>query len=309
MNGVTWAVLAMMAVGSAGGPSDDLTREALGRFPSSTANLEFCDLAKMRPLPAYAALRQRFLGGDMQQLVASLETLGVRDEDVDQLALGAGPVADRPGLELYGVAQGRFKPSEITSRAQAAGLEPLRVNGYAVYCSGGDTAARCFAILDDTHGVFGSRDMVDFMLYAAAGTDSLAKVPLVTARVANPPVDASAWGIATGPAVAEWVKVVMPMPEEGQNSLAPVLASVVSIAYEVRAGQNVALSADLACTDAASAARLRQSLDAARALQQFAWRTMRPGVPNPYERVGFSAQGSQLQFRATMDYDALGLTK
>jgi hypothetical protein len=309
MNLLAWTVLAMMTVGHAAGPTDDLVRQALDRFPSSTANLEFCNVSKMRPLPAYAALRQRFLGAEMQQLVASLETLGVRDEDVDRLALGAGPVADRPGLELYGIAEGRFKPSDITARARAAGMDPLVVNGYPVYCFGGDAAARCFAILDPARGVFGSRDMIDYMLYADAGTDSLAKVPLVTARVAHPPADASVWGIATGPAVAEWVNVVMPMPAEGQNSLAPVLASVVSISYEVRAGQNVALSADLACTNAESAARLRQSLDAARALQQFAWRTMRPDVPNPYERLAFSAQGSQLQFRATMDYDALGLKR
>lgn len=312
MKGLTWAILAVLLVAALlvaapAGAADDLVKEALARFPSSTANLEFCNLAKMRPLPAYAALRQRFIAGDMQQMVASLETLGVRDEDVDRLALGAGPVADRPGLELYGVAQGRFNPSDVASRAKAAGLDPLAVNGYSVYCVGADPAARCFALLDQAHGVFGSRDMVDYMLYSGIGTDSLAKVPLFSDRLASPPPDASVWGIATGPAVAEWVKVVMPMPPEAQGSLAPVLADVVSIAYEVRAGQNVALSADLACTTAESASRLRQSLDAARALQQFAWRTMHPDVPNPYERVAISARGTQLQFRATMDYDALGL--
>jgi hypothetical protein len=306
MNFLAWTVLAMMSATAPGGagPVDALVREALGRFPHSTSHFEVCDLARMRSLPSYAALRQRFMGGDVQQLAASLATLGVRDEDIDRLAIGAGP--GPLGLQLYGVAQGRFDLRTITTGAQAAGIEPLRINGFTVYCFGSSTNPPCIAILNEARGVFGTRDMVDFMLYATDGTDSLAKDPAVSARAARPPADATIWGMATGPAVAEWVRVVMPMPEEGQSSIAPALANVVSISYEVRAGQKMVLTADLTCTSAEGAAGLRQSLDTVRLLQQIAWKMLHPDAPNPYAELAFRSQGAQVLVNATMDYSVLG---
>ncbi len=309
MNTVSWALLAMMAAGPLIAPADDFVREALGRFPRATAHLEICDLARMRSLPAYAMLRQRFMSEDMLQLAASLERLGVREEDVDRLALGSGPGSGQKGLELYGMAQGRFDLPRIVGGAQVLGIEPLRVNGYSLYCFGGAPSSPCITILDQTRGVFGSRDMVDFMLYATEGTDSLGTDPMVSARAARAPTDATIWGIATGPAVAEWVRVVMPMPAEGQDSLAPVLSSVVSIYYEVRAGQKVTLTADLTCTSADNAARLRQTLDAVRLLQQVAWRTLHPDAANPYEQLTVKAQGAQVLVNATIDYAALGAAR
>ncbi len=306
MNLLAWTVITTMAVAPRGGAgaADDLVRDALGRFPRLTSHFEVCELARMRTLAAYATLRERFMGGDVRQLAASLETLGVRDENVDRLVLGAGPGPQ--GLQLYGEAQGRFDLPKIVLNATAAGVEPLRINGVPVYCFGGSSNSQCIAILDEARGVFGPRDMVDFMLYATPETDSLAKDPVVAARAAGAPADATIWGIATGPAVAEWVHVVMPMPAEGQSSLAPALSNVVSISYEVRAGQKATLTADLTCTSAESAAGLRQSLDTVRILQQAAWKMLQPGVANPYAELAFRAQGVHLFTSATMDYAALG---
>ena len=304
MNSITWAVMAMMAAGPVAGAGDDLVRDALARFPHQTTNFEVCNLARMRSLPSYAVIRQRFLGDDLRQFTESLTTIGVRDEDVDSLAIGTGP--GQQGLQLYGLAQGRFDLSKIMAGAQTAGIEPLRVNSYPVFCFGVAANPPCIAILNEARGVFGSRDMVDFMLYAGKETDSLASDPAVSARAARAPADATVWGIASGPAVAEWVRVVMPIPAEGQASLAPVLANVVSISYEVRAAQKVALSADLTCTSAENATLLRQSLDTVRLLQQLAWRTLNKDAPNPYEQLGFRAQGTQLLFTATLDYAVLG---
>ena len=309
MNLMAWTALTMMAAGpvAGAGVADDLVPDALGRFPRSTSHFEVCDLARMRSLPSYAALRQRFMGGDVEQLATSLATLGVHDEDVDRLALGAGP--DPQGLQLYGVAQGRFDLSKIVAGAQAAGLDPLRINGYPVYCFGNSTNPSCIAILNETRGVFGSRDMVDFMLYATAETDSLAKDPAVSARAARAPTDTTIWGMATGQAVAEWVRVVMPMPAEAQDSLAPALANVVSISYDVRAGQKMVLTADLTCTSAEGAAGLRQSLDTVRLLQQVAWKMLHPDAANPYAELAFRSQGAQLLVNATMDYAVLGAAR
>jgi hypothetical protein len=306
MNGITWTVVAMMAAGPPAGVSDALVREALGRFPRQTVHFEICDLARIRPLPGYGVLRQRFLREDTLRLVTSLATLGVHEEDVDRLALGTGPGSGQQGLELYGVAQGRFDLATIMAAAQIAGIERVFVNGYPLYCFEGAGNSPCIAILNETLGVFGSRDMVDFMLWATDKTETLSSDPVVTARVARAPADATIWGVATGPAVAEWVRVVMPMPPEGQNSLAPLLANVTSIAYEVRTGQKVTLTADLTCANADAAARLRESLDTVRVLQQLAWQTMNQGVANPYQQMTFRTQGTQLLISLTIDYAVLG---
>lgn len=304
--GITWAVLAVLVFVSPAGAADDLVRDALGRFPRSTAHFEVCEVAKIRPLPGYATLRQRFLGGDMLRMVNSLQSLGVREEDVDRLVMGAGPVQGRPGLEFYGVAQGRFSAAAVASGAQSAGVDPIRINGVATYCFGSEPSSPCVALLNETRGVFGARDMVDFMLYATPATDSLAADAAVSARVAKAPLDASLWGVATGPAVEEWVRLVMPIPPEGKDSLAPLLADVTALGYEVRAGQRVALAADLSCRGAEAAARLRQTFEAARALQQLAWRSLQGGAPNPYESLAFRSQGTQVFVSLAMDYAALG---
>ena len=144
------------------------------------------------------------------------------------------------------------------------------------------------------------------MLYATASTDALAKDPVFSGWAARAPADATVWGLATGPAVAEWVRVVMPVPAEGQASLAPVVERVTSLTYEVRAGQKVMLSSDLTCTSRENATLLRQTLEAVRLLQQMAWRTMHQDAPNPYEQLTFRTQDTHLLFNATMDYAALG---
>ena len=309
MIGITLAALAMMATGPlpAAPVADDLVREALGRFPHQTVHFEVCELARMRALPSYAALRQKFMSGDTGQLADSLARLGLRDEDVDRLVLGAGPGAD--GLQLYGVAQGRFDPARIAAGAQAAAIDPITINGHTAYCFGGANTSSCIAVLSSARGVFGSRDMVDFMLYAAAETDSLAKDAGVSARATRAPADATIWGIATGQAVTEWARVVMPVPAEGQDALAPVLSNVVSIWYEVRAAQKVALSAELTCASAESAARLRQTLDAVRLAQQFAWKALHADAANPYEQLSFRSQGADVFLAATLDYAALGASQ
>lgn len=307
MNLIAWTVLTMMAAGPVVGPGDELVREALGRFPRQTSHFEVCDLAKMRSLPAYTLLRQRFMGDDMLQLADSLSKLGVRDEDVDRLALGTSP--GEQGSQLYGVAQGRFDLPKMMAGALASGIDPLRINGYPVYCFGAASNSPCISILSETRGVFGSRDMVGFMLYATASTDSLAKDPVFSGWAARAPTDATVWGLANGPAVAEWVRVVMPVPAEGQASLAPVVASVTSLTYEVRASQKVMLTSDLTCTSRENATLLRQTLEAVRLLQQMAWRTMRQDAPNPYEQLTFRTQDTHLLFNATMDYAALGTAR
>jgi hypothetical protein len=101
----------------------------------------------------------------------------------------------------------------------------------------------------------------------------------------------------------------MPMPAEAQDSLSPALANVVSIGYDVRAGQKMVLTADLACTSAESAVGLRQSLDTVRLLQQVAWKMLHPDAANPYAELAFRAQGTQLLVNATMDYAVLGTAR
>ena len=71
--------------------AQDLVKEALRGFPTQTVRLEYSSPAKLRALPNYASLRQRYIGPRLRKLVTELGQLGVREEDISGLVLGWQP--------------------------------------------------------------------------------------------------------------------------------------------------------------------------------------------------------------------------
>ena len=68
--------------------AQDLVKEALSGFPTQTIRLEFSSPAKLRSLPNYASLRQRYVGPKLRKLIDALGQLGVREDDISGLVLG-----------------------------------------------------------------------------------------------------------------------------------------------------------------------------------------------------------------------------
>src|SRR5215471_17162393 len=67
---------ALFAAAGLQAQEQDIVKEALQFFPADTVHLEYSNPAKLRKLPNYASLRQRYLGAQLQKIEQSLGKLG-----------------------------------------------------------------------------------------------------------------------------------------------------------------------------------------------------------------------------------------
>ena len=148
----------------------DLVKEALGGFPSQTIRLEFSSPPKLRSLPNYASLRQRYIGPRLRKLVDELGQLGIHEEDISGLVLGWQPGSTE--MALYGFASGRFSAQAITESAQQRNMTPTPIAGKQAYCLEAGLAGTCVVVLQDSLGAFGSLTALTSILEAREGQNS-----------------------------------------------------------------------------------------------------------------------------------------
>ena len=144
--------------------AQDLVKEALGGFPTQTIRLEFSSPAKLRSLPNYASLRQRYIGPRLRKLVEELGQLGIREEDISDLVLGWQPGSAE--LALYGFATGRFTAQAVTESASQRNMPATPIAGKQAYCLEAGLAGTCVVVLEDSVGAFGSLTALTSMLEA-----------------------------------------------------------------------------------------------------------------------------------------------
>jgi hypothetical protein len=123
--------------------AQDILSQALTTFPARTFRVEYSNSAKLRSLPNYTSLRQRYLSPRLQKLEESLAQLGIKESDVDEVMLGwqetrsATATVAKPGqsgkevssMDLYGLASGRFDDRALGAAAANQGLTPHSVAG------------------------------------------------------------------------------------------------------------------------------------------------------------------------------------
>src|SRR5947208_15861452 len=68
--------------------AQELVKDALQSFPTQSVRREYSNSAKLRKLPDYTVLRQRYLGPQLQKLEKSLSQLGIQERHVDELVMG-----------------------------------------------------------------------------------------------------------------------------------------------------------------------------------------------------------------------------
>ena len=158
-------VVLVMLPGSA--MAQDLVKEALSGFPTQTIRLEFSNPAKLRALPNYASLRQRYIGPRLRKLVDALAQLGIREEDISNLVTGWQPGTTEMGL--YGFATGNFSAQAITQSAAERNITPTPVAGKQAYCLEAGLAGSCIVVLQDSLGAFGSLTALTSMLETHEG--------------------------------------------------------------------------------------------------------------------------------------------
>jgi hypothetical protein len=287
-------------------PAQDLVKEALSGFPTQTIRLEFSTPAKLRSLPNYASLRQRYMGPRLHKLVEALGQLGVREEDISGLVMGWQPGSTE--MVLYGFATGRFSAQAVTQSAEQRNMAATPIAGKQAYCLEGGLTGTCVVVLQDSLGAFGSLTALTSMLEAREGQiPSLSSDNRIPSLVAGANKDAPIWGVAVGPAVADWFRGWMPNQGNIKLDWGKVFGDVNSLTYSVVAGDNVTLGLKMDCKSSESAASLRQVMEGLKLVQQIAWDSQNPGKPNPYQAMNVGLESNQVSLSLTTGYAELEL--
>jgi len=115
------AVLAMTAASAL---AQGVVKEAMATFPMDTSRLEYSSTAKLRQLPDYATLHERYLGPSLRTLETQLATLGIRETDINEIVLGWSMIGGK--LTMEGLAAGQIDPQIMARDAAAQGVPPHR---------------------------------------------------------------------------------------------------------------------------------------------------------------------------------------
>jgi hypothetical protein len=285
--------------------AQDLITDALQWFPKNTQALEYSNPSTLRGLPAYQSLRAHYLGRDLQELERSLAKLGIQESDINELILGWQGKAGN-SLQYEGLASGSLNPEAIERSAVASGLEATSLHSEKAYCFPSTRNPVCLAILPGGIGAFGPLPALGAMLEARDGQGpSAASDASFTQLVHDAKSDAPIWGVAKGVAVAKWFDAWMPSEKNLQMNWSSAFQNVRALSYQIQAGSNIDLSVKLECSDAQSAASLRQLIDGLKLIQQLAWEASNPSQPNPFENLDVQASENHVSFKLTADYAAL----
>lgn len=286
----------------------ELVKEALQDFPPGTVRVEYSNPAKLRKLPNYSSLRQRYLGEQLRTLEDSLAKLGVQEDAVDELVMGWGTGGGK-GADFYGLAEGRFDPKAIANHAASAKVKPAPLGGAAstsAYCLATAEGAEptCVLVLSNSEGAFGTLKSLGSILQARNGGSSTTVDERLKALAGEDTADAPIWGIAVGPAVANWFKYLMPGQDSLQLDWSQVFGDVQALTYSIDAAEQVHLALKLDCTTPAAAMSLRQLLDGLQSFQRLAWPTQHPNEPNPFQAVEVDSSGQRVNLKMTTPYPA-----
>lgn len=284
--------------------AQDIVKEALADLPAGTVRLEYSSPAKLRALPDYAALSQRFVGPRLQQLENSLAQLGVQQDDIDELVLGWQSRGG--GLDMTGLAQGRFSAQTVAQKAAAQGIAASPVGGTSAYCLGEGAAGNCIVILSDSLGAFGTIESLGEVMKARVGDATNAASDAAFARrVDEAKVDTAIWGVAVGPAIPDWFKGWLPSQNNLNLDWTTTFKTVEALNYSVAPTDKVRLDVKMNCTNSQAAGSLRQVMQGLKLIQQMAWQSQNPGAPNPFQSLQVDASGREVHMNLTTEYAQL----
>ncbi|HEV2424215.1 MAG TPA: hypothetical protein VGZ29_05250 [Terriglobia bacterium] len=297
-------VAVVLAMGSAPALAQDLVKQAMGTFPLDTQRLEYSNTSKLRTLPDYATLHERYLGPSLRKLESQLATLGVRESDIDEIVLGWR--ASGGMLAMGGLASGRIDPQQMARQAAASGVAATPIGSASAYCFGSADNSMCVAALGRSFGAFGPLDMMKAMLDVRQGqAPAVNSSPSFSDLVARGRKDTPIWGVAEGSAIEDAFKGWMPVQKNLPIDLATVFSSVQSLDYSVNPTDRVHLSVEMTCTSAQAAANIHQGFDELRLFQKVAWRQQYPNTPNPFDDLTVSVNGQAVLLSLSTPYSAL----
>jgi hypothetical protein len=303
--GKLWFVAVALVCGmlpSAAG-AQTLASRALGSLPPEVVRIEYASPARLRSLPNYAQLRQRFVGQRLLQLEQSFAQLGVREDQIDDLVL-AWRVASGT-IQMGGYVSGRFDPQEIERNASARGFAPVIFSGQSGYCLGASVDAACLTILDSGFGAIGDHALLEVLVAAQTGDGPRMTSDHVLQRLAQesrPSERVPIWGVAVREAIPDWFQAWLPAQENLEMDWGRAFQSVDALAYTVEASDRVRLDLKMDCRSSEAASTTRQFLEGLRLFQQLAWENTNPGKPNPFESIELTSSDRRVQMTLVTAY-------
>ena len=284
--------------------AQELVREALSSFPHDTIRLEYSHPTALRSLPNYSSLRQRYEGPRLREVEGSLSRLGIQESDIDELVLGWRLAENQ--WALYGLTSGRFNPKGIADRATAQGLATVAIEGVPAYCLSSEARDNCVIVLENSLGAFGPLDSLRAILEVRGGMATRLESDNTFAKlVSGAGTKAPIWGVAVGPAVADWFKGWMPNQGDLKLDWTQTFKSVEALTYSVEPGNTVRLNVRMDCATIEDATRLRQVFEGLKLFQQLAWQNQNPGRPNPYQDLEVEASDRRVVLKLNTPYSAL----
>jgi hypothetical protein len=299
-------IVLLAAIGIAASPvfGQQLGQDALSSFPAGTVEIEYSSPAKLRTMPNYDSLRERYMGPWLKELETSLKQLGVEESNVDELVLGWAPSGAKK--ELYGLATGRFDAKALDARAAERHIAPDKIGSGTGYCLGAGLETPCVVLLGSNEGAFGTLASLSEMMDVRQGArPSLGSNAQFAKAVAEAKTDAPIWGISTDGAIANWFKGWMPSQGNIQLDWGQVFQNVDVLSYSVQAGSDVQLHLELYCKSLAAAESLQQVLQGLKLAQQLAWQTQHPDLANPFSGMAVEQDGGQIKINLTANYNEL----
>jgi hypothetical protein len=236
--------------------------EALSAFPTQTESVEYDNLALLRALPNYDALRQQFSGKPLEHAKAALAKLGIPESEVSELVIGASPGT------LYGLLGGTFNGSLAAKVAGKKGILPLRLEDSQMFCPGVGT---CLVFFEDDLAAFGTPGELKTMLQARQGFIASLSLNGVLVRLLN-----NTDSLAPVRGVASGSQLDAALTSELRDKLGTQMAwtqfsSGISVfAYSVTLDARAHVAALLECKSPLSAALLKQMLSMLANLQAIA---------------------------------------
>jgi hypothetical protein len=303
---ITVSLAAVLAAGLTAAPegsAQQIVQDALAILPADAVRFEYSNPSKLRSLPKYSQLRDRYLGSELKVLETSLAELGVQEGDVNELVLSWEP-AEVGMAHMDGIATGRFDAEALADHAKQKGIPATPVGGMTAYCFGGDSGPLCVMAVKASVGTFGTLEALKKMADVESGqAPALATNPQFLKLVDEGRVDAPIWGVAIGPAVGDWFQGWMPEQNRGQLNWNQTFQGVEALTYNVNPSDRISVAANFECNSESATANLRQLLEAMKAFEQLAWQSQYPNRPNPYAGLQMDSSNRRVHVALTAGYD------
>jgi hypothetical protein len=235
--------------------------EALRDFPAQTESLEYDNLAALRALPDYNALKQRFSGQQLQRLQTALTKIDVPESAVTEIVMATSPTG------FYGLISGTFHGPTVTKNALQKGCPFIDAGDAKILVPSSEMS---ILFLSDSLAAFGISAQIKSMLEARQGAaprleSKAGLVDLLNRTDSHAPVR----GIASGSQIAASLSAAM----QGESSTIDwtrLASNITAFGYSVKLDSKAHVQARLQCQSPATAAVLRQMLGALSALQSVA---------------------------------------